>query len=101
MVHFSKFSIYYYLHPEVEHNMRTENDYNKSKILASRIPKISLGQEINTPLGKGIVVNSSMPSNGLYLSPERAEITVWYSTEQAKNGWVKQVYSIEELREYL
>jgi hypothetical protein len=81
--------------------LELKTDYDVSKRTASYIPKIYLGQEINTPLGKGIVVSLSMPSNGLYLSPEKAELTVWFSTQQAKDGWVQRTYTFTELAGYI
>jgi hypothetical protein len=81
--------------------IESQTDYGKAKINVSRLPKVYLGQEINTPLGKGIVINMSMPSNGLYLSPEKAELTVWFSTMQFKHGWVQYTYSYNDLKGYL
>ena len=81
--------------------IESQTDYGKAKINVSRLPKVYLGQEINTPLGKGIVINISMPSNGLYLSPEKAELTVWFSTMQFKHGWVQYTYSYNDLKGYL
>lgn len=78
-----------------------KTDYDVSKRTASYIPKVYLGQEIDTPLGKGIVISMSMPSNGLYLSPERAELTVWFSTQQAKDGWTQHTYTFTELAGYI
>jgi hypothetical protein len=81
--------------------LESQTDYGKAKIRVSSLPKITLGQEINTPLGKGIVISLSMPSNGLYLSPEKAEVTVWFSTMQFKHGWVQYSYSYNDLKGYI
>jgi hypothetical protein len=82
-------------------NLESQTDYGKAKIRVSSLPKITLGQEINTPLGKGIVISLSMPSNGLYLSPEKAEVTVWFSTMQFQHGWVQYSYSYNDLKDYI
>jgi len=81
--------------------LELKTDYDLSKRTVSYIPKVSLGQEIDTPLGKGIVIFLSMPSNGLYISPERAELTVWFSTQQSKEGWVQHTYNFTELKGYI
>ena len=51
-----------------------------------------LGKEIRTVDGTGILIGISVPSNGLYCSPERATYTVWYGTENSQNGWVSREY---------
>jgi hypothetical protein len=78
-----------------------ESDYEIAKRCVSILPGISLGQEIDTPIGKGIVIRLAMPSNGLYLSPEQAEVVVWYSTMGSKSGWVQSSYKYPELVDYL
>jgi len=82
-------------------NLEHKTDYEIAKRCVSILPGISLGQEINTPIGKGIVIKLSMPSNGLYLSPEQAEVVVWYSTMGSKSGWVQSSYNYPELVDYL
>jgi hypothetical protein len=66
------------------------------------VPKICIGQEINTSLGIGIVTEMSIPQNGLYLSPERLEIKVWYGMEKALESTkaTSFVFTVEELRPY-
>lgn len=61
------------------------SDYEKSLKEAKKIPKFHLGQEVQTPYGKGIIVKMEMPWNGLYISPENSDVVVWYSTESAVN----------------
>lgn len=62
------------------------------------LPKFYLGQEVVSPIGKGIIINLQMPSNGLYLSPEKATATIWFSTEDAQAGWVQKDFSLDELK---
>jgi len=81
--------------------MSKPSDYENAKKITSELPKIYLGQEISTPLGLGLVINIKMPSNGLYLSPEKAECLVWFGTDNSKSGWVQYSYSLKELEGYL
>ena len=74
-----------------------KSDYQKALDLVKNIPKIYLGQEVLTPIGKGIVVRIEMMYNGLYLSPEWSKVVVWFSTSDSKDGWVSHEYNISEL----
>ncbi len=75
--------------------MRT---YESELETMSNLPKFYLGQEVVSPIGKGIIINLQMPSNGLYLSPEKATAIVWFSTEAAQAGWVQKEFSLDELK---
>jgi len=74
------------------------SDYQKELIHVKDIPKIYLGQEVKTEIGKGIVVKIEMSFNGLYLSPEQAMCVVWFSTSSTKNGWVSKSFRISEVK---
>lgn len=76
------------------------DDYTKNLKRASEFPKYYLGQEIDTPEGKGIIVCLSMPTNGLYISPERSSIIVWYGVDPEKTHWVQKSYLASELDEF-
>lgn len=73
-------------------------DYEKALNKVKNIPKIYLGQEVKTPIGKGIVVKIEMEFNGLYIIPERSIAVVWFSTSDAKCGWVCNNYKFSELQ---
>lgn len=73
------------------------NDYEKALERMKELPNFKLGDEVSTPIGKGIIVSLEMPSNGLYLSPERATAVVWFSTEGSTNGWVQKEFELNEL----
>lgn len=77
-------------------------DYTNALAAIESMPKYYLGQEINTPDGKGIIVQIKMDWNRLYISPKTGSAVVWYSTEGAvekKEGgrWVSFTYSLTEL----
>jgi hypothetical protein len=74
-----------------------KSDYQKALDGIKSIPKIYLGQEVNTPVGRGIVVSIHMEYNGLYLSPEKS-IIVWFSTSEAKGGFVNKQFELSELK---
>ena len=75
-----------------------ETKYNKNIIERMKlVPKFNLGQLVKTPDGEGIIVNLHVEYNGLYISEETAKATVWYSTDEAKNGWVSKEYALKEL----
>jgi hypothetical protein len=65
----------------------------------SEFPKYYLGEEVNTPEGKGIIVSLKMPTNGLYISPEKSEVIVWFGVSN-RTKWVQKDYSLQELSEY-
>lgn len=73
--------------------MSIEQNIEKAKL----IPKYFLGQQVTTTEGRGIIVGLSMPTNGLYISPERAQVTVWYGCGNDSQRWVQLTYSISEL----
>jgi len=77
-----------------------ESDYQKGLNAVKPLPTFYLGQEVETKDGKGIIVRLSMEFNGLYLSPERSEAVVWYSTSKAFDEgitWVSFTYRLSEL----
>ncbi len=76
-----------------------KTDYEKQLEHVSTLPDFHLGQEVITPLGLGIIVELRMPFNGLYIEPERSEVTVWFSTADAKGGWVSKGFSLNEIVE--
>lgn len=57
-------------------------------------PKIL--DQIDTPNGKGIVVEIHVPFNGLYYEPERMSILVWFGTD-AWVGCVSERFTLKEL----
>lgn len=73
-------------------------DYQKALDRIKTIPKIYLGQEVDTPVGRGIVVSMQMEFNGLYLSPERSTAILWFSTSEARGGWVSKQFNLSELK---
>jgi hypothetical protein len=76
-----------------------ESKYNKKQIeLASDIPQFKLGELVKTPDGEGIIVSLAMPYNGLYLSPKQSVAIVWYSADEAANGWVNKEYELNKLQ---
>jgi hypothetical protein len=72
-------------------------DYEKAKINACSIRQYYLGQEVQTKIGKGIIVSLSMECNGLYISPERSKCTVWFGTEGNKEGFVQMEFRLLEI----
>jgi hypothetical protein len=66
---------------------------------AKQIPQYFLGQLVTTKQGRGIIVGLEMPTNGLYISPERTTITVWYGCGNDSERWVQLTYTIAELEE--
>ena len=75
-----------------------KTDYQKALDRIKTIPRICLGQEVDTPVGRGIVVSMQMDFNGLYLSPEMSEAVVWFSTVESKGGWVNKQFKLSELK---
>jgi len=74
------------------------NDYKKALESVKNIPKIYLGQEVMTTIGKGIVVNMKMEHNGLYIRPEVSTVTVWFSCADSTNGWVNKEFRLSEIK---
>lgn len=72
-------------------------DYDKALKAVEGLSHFMLGQEVMTPIGKGIIVSLEMPSNGLYLSPQKATAVVWFSTQTSQNGWVQKEFPLSEL----
>jgi len=85
-----------WLEEKLEEAIRTL-DYDKAKSVVEALPKFYIGEEVMTDIGKGLLISISMPSNGLYLSPERAVGIVWYSTQDSKGGYVQKEYSLTDL----
>jgi hypothetical protein len=81
---------------EIQYPKESDYDVAKKRI-TDELPKFYLGQEVLTPIGKGLLVSLSMPTNGLYVSPERADCLVWFSTQDSKEGWVSQTYTLKEI----
>ena len=75
------------------------NDYEKALKLLEDMPKYHLGQEVNTPNGKGIIVELNMDHNGLYLVPHRSGVKVWYSNQRAveSDGWITNSYVLTQI----
>ena len=65
------------------------------------IPKFYLGQDVETNDGKGIIVSLNMKFNGIYIEPDTSEATVWYSSENKKEGFnmISKTYKLTELKE--
>ena len=77
--------------------MKTEYN-NKIIERLKQMPSFHLGQVVNTPDGEGVIVEMQFVSyNGLYIDIETAKATVWYSTDEAQNGFVSRVYRLNEL----
>jgi len=76
------------------------NDYESNLNNVSKLPKFYLGQEVDSPNGKGIITNLDMSSNGLYLSPERSTAVVWHGCDSSKTSMVQEQYSLEDLNKF-
>ena len=64
---------------------------------------LKIFQEVNTQMGKGILVSIDTPHNGLYVEFGNAKATVWYGTDKAiYNGarWVSKEYYLSDLEEW-
>jgi hypothetical protein len=77
------------------------NDYKRAKESLSDLPRFYLGQEVETDLGVGVIVNMKMDFNGLYLEPLSSKAIVWFSTESSKQGWVSYTFFFNEIKPYL
>lgn len=79
-----------------------KSDYQKAKEdLKENLPSFSLGEEVKTKEGIGVIVSLRMPHNGLYLSPESAMAVVWFSTQKAVNeslNWVSSEMYLHEIQ---
>jgi hypothetical protein len=80
--------------------MRDTNmsDYDKVKNTLKDFKKFYIGQEVMTEHGVGIIVRLEIPTNGLYICQEIAECTVWFGTEDSKDGWVKKSFNLTEIK---
>jgi hypothetical protein len=77
-----------------------KTDYEKGLEVASELPKFYLGQEVHTKFGNGIIVELKMPSNGLYIEPDRAYCVVWYGVDEAverSTGWSQFTFRLNEI----
>lgn len=75
-----------------------QTEYNKKIVERLKLmPRFCLGQTIKTIDGEGIIVELKMEWNGLYVNEESSVATIWYSTDEAKNGFVSRQYKITEL----
>lgn len=82
---------------KVQEDMR--KDYENSREACKALPKIYLGQEVETDKGVGIVIGLDMPSNGLYLSPHVASVVVWFGMENAQRV-VQSVFRPSEVKPF-
>lgn len=76
-------------------------NYNTELAAVADLPKVALGEEVDTPIGRGIIVSMEMPFNGLYLSPQKAIAVVWFSTTDSINGWVSREFRLPELKKII
>lgn len=83
--------------------MEPEFSYNEIKDYAAALdavknmPKFYIGQEVSTEFGDGILVFFDMPTNGLYISPERTQCVVWYGTNKAK-PFITHTFNLREIK---
>lgn len=78
-------------------------DYSRGMEAVKNLPRYYLGEEVNTPEGTGIIIKLEMEANGLYLSPERSKMCVWFSTSKAAGAggrWVIHSWSFREIEEF-
>ena len=73
-------------------------DYEKALESVKDLPKIYLGQEVDTEIGRGIVVHLEMEFNGLYIRPEVSSVVVWFSTSDSKGGWVSKSFKLSDIK---
>ena len=67
-------------------------------------PVFSIGQEVKTPDGMGVIVSLEMKFNPIYVSLESAEAVVWYSADrtvrrESGGSWAAFTYKLSELSE--
>jgi hypothetical protein len=73
-------------------------DYEKALLSLKDFPKYYLGQEVKTPLRKGIIIEQRMHANGICLTPvSSSSCIVWFSTESRKEGFVQKIFSYSEI----
>lgn len=74
-------------------------DVVKNRV-SKTLPKYYLGQEVYAAIEgvieKGIIVKLEMPFNGLYISPEKSDCQVWFSTDST-NGWVVHTFKLSDI----
>jgi hypothetical protein len=71
--------------------------YDEAKHEARHTPSYSLGEEVGTTYGRGIIVSANMIFNGLYIEPKRASYVVWFGMESTRQGFVSMTFGIDEL----
>jgi|WetSurMetagenome_2_1015567.scaffolds.fasta_scaffold143567_2 hypothetical protein len=81
---------------ETKEELCNDIDYRRALDCIKDLPRYYLGEEVDTIHGRGILVDISMPSNGLYISPEKTECVVWYSTQKSTT-FVQAVFSIGDI----
>ena len=79
--------------------LSTPTDYENALSILKDFPKYYLGQEVQTPIGKGILIELHMKANGLYLHPPSSTCIVWFSTQSSKEGWVQKLFDITDIDE--
>lgn len=74
-------------------------DYNVAKDSLKDFPKYYLGQEVQTPLGKGIIIELFMRANGLHVLPNDCGCIVWFGTEEAfsRAGFVQKKFDLSDI----
>jgi hypothetical protein len=85
----------------IKFNESNSNDYQKQLERVKDIPKYYLGQEVTTNDGDtGIIIGLKMPTNGLYIEPERIEVTIWFGMDNGvkTNKWIQHTYYISDLK---
>jgi hypothetical protein len=66
---------------------------------------LRIHSKVNTPYGEGILVSVKTEFNGLYVSYERTECSVWFGTENPGKrenyggNWISREISLRELIE--
>ena len=64
---------------------------------------LRIHSKVNTTYGEGILVSVKTDFNGLYISYERTECTVWYGTDNpgisddGHGRWITRAFSLKEL----
>ena len=72
-------------------------DYTAALEAVKKMPRFYIGQEVSTEFGDGILTFFDMPTNGLYISPERTQCVVWYGTSKAR-PFVTHTFNLGEIR---
>jgi hypothetical protein len=74
--------------------------YESAKKDLNNLPHFYIGQEVNTELGKGIIVKLIIPNNCYYISPERSKCSVWFGSDNSKFGWNLKEFTLSDLEKY-